>query len=73
MHNLPHIMCFFCRLLTATINFSCAPHFDEKDVLKQSKAEEMLNQLKQIKNHTATKVLGNDDGVQCVLDSVLLS
>ncbi len=64
---------FFYRLLIATINFSCAPHCDNKDVLKQNKAEEMVSQLEAVKNHTTTKVFGNDDEVQCVLNSVLSS
>ncbi len=61
---------FFLRLLIATINFSCAPHCDDNDVWKQNKTEEMVNWLKEVKNHTATKVFGNNHEVQCVLDSV---
>ncbi len=59
---------FFCQIMIATINFSCTPHCNKKDVLNSKQTDNIIKKLQKVKSHNEYFEIWRKIG--CVIDNL---
>ncbi len=56
--------------MIATINFSCTPHCDEKDVLNSFVTEDIIQKLEKVKSNDDSNKSNSKGKVECVINNL---
>ncbi len=56
--------------MTATINFSCTPHYDDKDVLNPKQSNNIIKKLQMVKSHNDLNILKCEEKINCVIKNL---